>query len=292
MSAGPGMEDLSGKVCLVTGATSGIGQATALDLARLGASVVVAGRDQQKCEQVVAHLRRESANPAVVYLLADLSAMEQVRELARQFQEKYSRLDVLVNNAGGFFMRREVSAEGLEMTFALNHLSYFLLTLLLLDTLKASAPARIVNVSSDSHRGQQLDFDDLQLEHGYNGPKAYGRSKLANVLFTYELARQLAGTGVTANALHPGLVYTNLWGRVSPWLKPLFVPILRLVAKPPQEGAWTCLYLAASAEVEGVSGRYFVDEKAVRSDPASYDEEAARRLWDRSLALAGIISAE
>jgi NAD(P)-dependent dehydrogenase (short-subunit alcohol dehydrogenase family) len=273
---------------MVTGATSGIGAVTALELARLGGRVVIVGRSPERCEATVARIRQATGNPDVEYLLADLSSQAQIRSLARQFPEKYERLDVLVNNAGGVFLHRRVTVDGYEMTFALNHLNYFLLTLLLLDWLKASAPARIVNVASNSHRGKRLDFDDLQGEKRYNGMRAYGQSKLANVLFTYELARRLEGSGVTANALHPGFVYTEIWDTLNPWLRPLVAGVIRLVALPPEEGAKTSIYLATSPEVEGVNGKYFTLQKQVTSDPASYDEAAARLLWERSLQMVGL----
>jgi NAD(P)-dependent dehydrogenase (short-subunit alcohol dehydrogenase family) len=282
------MEKQTGKVMLITGATSGIGQETALELARLGSRVIVVGRSSDKCEATLVRIERETGSQETDGLLADLSNMSQVRGLARQVQEKYDRLDVLVNNAGGFFMRRSLTKEGFEKTFALNHLSYFLLTLLLLDMLKASAPARIVNVSSNSHYGQHLDFENLQGEKGYNPMKAYGRSKLANILFTYELARRLDGSSVTANALHPGFVATNIFSLNSPLLKKLAEPIMRRIALAPQEGAQTSIYLAASPEVEGVSGKFFVKKQVASSDPTSYDEKAARRLWEVSRRMVGL----
>ena len=281
------MTDMHGKICLVTGATSGIGEVTALELARLGASVALLGRSQARCKASVARIQQETGSSSVEYLVADLSSMAQVRQAAAQFLEKHNRLDVLVNNAGAVFLNRRLSVDGLEMTFALNHLSYFLLTLLLLDTLKACSPARIVNVSSDSHRGRRLDFNDLQNQKSYNVMKAYGRSKLANVLFTNELARRLHGTGVTANALHPGSVATRIWEKGGP-LNPLIGLIMRRVSITPEQGARTSIYLATSSEVEGVTGKYFTHCKAVRSDPTSYDEAAAKRLWEASLKLAGL----
>jgi NAD(P)-dependent dehydrogenase (short-subunit alcohol dehydrogenase family) len=266
---------------MVTGATAGIGQVTALELARQGATVVLVGRYPQRCKTVVETIRMETSNASVDYLVADLSVMSQVRQLADEFTRRYSRLDVLVNNAGALFLRRRTTQEGLEMTFALNHLNYFLLTDLLLEILKASVPARIVNVSSDAHRGARLDFSDLQSQHGYRGYAAYGRSKLMNVLFTYELARQLAGVQVTANALHPGLVATRFAMNNGPIVS-LGMRFVHLGALSPQAGARTSIYLASSPEVEGVTGQYFTRERAVKSDPASYDEAGARRLWEMS----------
>lgn len=284
---GESLTSLDGKTVMVTGATSGIGLYTALGLARLGATVVIVGRDLQRCESALARIRQESGNQAVGYLLADLSSQAQIRRLAAEFQRHYSCLHVLVNNAGAFFLRRQKSADGIEMTFAVNHLNYFLLTHLLLDTLKASAPARIVNVASDSHRGARIEFDDLQGERRYSGFRAYGQSKLANVLFTYELARRLQGSGVTANALHPGFVATNI-GRNNTFLARIVMPLVQLSAIPPEEGARTSIYLAASPEVEGVTGQYFRRGRPVPSDPASYDEQTARRLWEISARMTGV----
>jgi NAD(P)-dependent dehydrogenase (short-subunit alcohol dehydrogenase family) len=210
-----------------------------------------------------------------------------VRQLAEEFQRRFARLDVLVNNAGALFRRRCLSADGIEMTFALNHLTYFLLTNLLLDTLKASAPARVVNVSSDAHRGAQMRFADPQGEHRYSSWRAYSQSKLANLLFTYELARRLEGTGVTANAVHPGFVATGFGGNHR-GLVGLVIRVAKLAALSPQQGAETLIYLATSPEVEGITGKYFVRKHAVQSSSASYDQAAARRLWQLSAELTGL----
>ncbi len=281
------MMNMSGKTCVVTGATSGIGEVTTLELARMGASVIFLGRNPDRCKATQARITMNTGNTSVEYLVADFSSMAQVREAARHLLEKHTRLDVLINNAGAVFLHHQKSVDGYEMTFALNHLSYFLFTLLLLDALKASSPARIVNVSSDSQRGRRLDFNDLQNKKSYNVMKAYGRSKLANMLFTYELARRLEGSGVTANALHPGAVATRIWQRGGP-LNPLISLIMRRVSLTPEQGAETTIYLASSPEVEGVTGKYFVKCKAVRSDPASYDEATAKQLWETSLHLVGL----
>jgi NAD(P)-dependent dehydrogenase (short-subunit alcohol dehydrogenase family) len=278
---------MNNKICIVTGATSGIGLVTVRALAQQGATVIAVARDPDKGAAAVARIRQETGNRGVEMLLADLSAQDQVRRMAREFQRRHSRLDVLVNNAGAFFWRRRLSADGIEMTFAVNYLSAFLLTNLLLDTFRASAPARIVNVSSRSHRSAHIDFDDLEGRHQYRGMAAYGRSKLALLLFTYELARRLEGTQVTVNALHPGFVATHI-GQNNRWLVKLASPLLKLIARSPEEGAQTSIYLATSPEVEGVSGQYFVDAKPVPSAPASYDEAAARRLWEISAAMTGL----
>jgi NAD(P)-dependent dehydrogenase (short-subunit alcohol dehydrogenase family) len=286
------MADMNGKYCLITGATSGIGEVTALELARMGASVTIIGRSLARCEATTARIKQETGNLTVQYLVADLASMAQVRQAAQQYMEKNNRLDVLVNNAGSVFPIRQLSVDGFEMTIALNHLNYFLLTLLLLEPLKASAPvtglaARVVNVASDSHRGQHLDFNNLQNKRFYNLLSAYGRSKLANVLFTYELARRISSFKITANALHPGVVATRIWKKGG-LLNPLIAAILRPVTITPEQGAQTSIYLACSPDVEGVTGHYFTDCKAVLSDPASYDESVAKRLWDTSLEMVGL----
>jgi NAD(P)-dependent dehydrogenase (short-subunit alcohol dehydrogenase family) len=278
---------MKGKICMVTGATAGIGRATAQILAQQGATVIVVGRDAQKAARTVAQVQGETGNSDVQWLLADLSAQAQVRRLAREFIARHPRLDVLINNAGAFFFRRQLSADGIEMTWAVNHLSAFLLTHLLLDTLQASAPARVVNVASTSHRGARIDLEDLEGERKHRGMRAYGQSKLAMVLFTYELARRLKGTGVTVNALHPGFVATNI-GQNNGRLFKLISPLLRLIARSPEEGAQTSVYLATSPEVAGVTGKYFVDNRAVPSDPISYDEALAQQLWETSATMTGL----
>jgi NAD(P)-dependent dehydrogenase (short-subunit alcohol dehydrogenase family) len=276
---------MQGKVCLVTGATSGIGLVAAREIARRGARVVLVGRDRAKLDAALHEVSQAGAGPAEG-LLADLSSHEQVRALAGQFRQRHDRLDVLVNNAGGIWMRREETADGLERTFAVNHLAYFHLTLLLLDRLKAAAPARVVNVSSRAHRGGKLDFDDLQGKRRYGGWQAYCRSKLENLLFTYELARRLAGAGVTVNALHPGFVATGFAANNAGAGSLLHLGA-RLFGRSPEKGARTIVYLACAPEPAGVTGLYFVDERPVQSSPASHDETAARRLWQVSLELTG-----
>jgi NAD(P)-dependent dehydrogenase (short-subunit alcohol dehydrogenase family) len=275
------------KVCLVTGATSGIGAVAVRELARLGATVVLVGRDPQKAAAAVAQIRAQTGNPNVEALLADLSSQRQVRELASQFLQRHQRLDVLVNNAGGIWMRRQDTVDGLEMTFAVNHLAYFLLTHLLLDALRSSPSARVVNVASRAHQRAALDFDDLMGRQRYNGWRAYCRSKLANLLFTYELARRLEGTSVTVNALHPGWVATGFGGN-NGWLGRLYRLLARCLTIGPEKGARTVVYLASSPEVAGINGRYFVRERPVPSSPASCDVADARRLWRISLELTGL----
>ena len=275
------------KVCLITGATSGIGKATAMGLANMGASVVMVGRDRGRGEAAMAEVKEQSTSASVDLLLADLSSQEEIHRLADEFKEAYPRLDVLINNAGVFRSERVTTADGTETTFAVNYLAYFLLTNLLLDLLKASAPSRIVNVASGEQRNGAIDFDDLQGETEYKGAKAYGQSKLATVLFTYELARRLEGTGVSANCLHPGVVGTNLGSGVS-GVFGLMVRALTPLMKSPEKGAETSIYLASSPEVEGLSGRYFVKKAEARSSDVSYDERIARRLWEVSAELANL----
>ena len=274
-------QSMAGKTCLVTGATAGIGKETALGLARQGATVVVAGRNRERCTATVEQIKAQTGNSSVDFLVADLSSLQEVRKLASQVKESYPRLDVLVNNAGAIMLSRRLSVDGIELTIALNHLSYFLLTNLLLDHLAASAPARIVNVSSSSHRKARIRFDDLEGQRRYCGMRAYSQSKLANVFFTYELARRLEGTGVTANALHPGPVSTNFLsnnGKLGQVL--CFFMGLRGMSAP--KGALTSIYLASSAEVEGVTGRFYEKSREVRSSPSSYDRSVAERLWQVS----------
>ncbi|MDX9953210.1 MAG: SDR family oxidoreductase [Anaerolineae bacterium] len=275
---------MQGKVCLVTGAASGLGAATARGLAQRGATVVLVDRDAEKGALLAEELRQAGDAAAVEFLRADLSAQAEIRALVEDFKRRYTRLDVLVNNAGAMFPERRESVDGIEMTLALNFLGYFLLTHLLLETLKASAPARVVNVSSRSHARAQINFEDLQFRAGYDGLPVYAHSKLAIVLFTYELARRLEGTGVTANALHPGVVATN-FGTQQGGRTGMLIKLFRFAFLSPEAGAKTSLYLASSPEVAGVSGKYFVKCKAVPSAPASYDAATAARLWAAALAL-------
>ncbi len=279
---------MNGKIVLVTGATSGIGKAAALGLAKQGATVVLVARDPRKGEAVREEVRAQSGNPTVDVLVADLSSQASIRELAEAFKRKYPHLHVLINNAGGIFADRAVTVDGLEYTFAFNHLAYFLLTNLLLETLKASAPARVVNVSSGAQAMGRINFDDLQGQRGYNSQTAYNQSKLANVLFTYELARRLKGTGVTANVLHPGVVRTG-FGRVNtPLLWRILFPLIDPLMRTPEKGAETAVYLAASPDAEGLTGQYFSDLKSVPSSKSSYDTALAQRLWQVSEQLTGL----
>ncbi|MFB0516803.1 MAG: SDR family oxidoreductase [Candidatus Neomarinimicrobiota bacterium] len=279
---------MNAKVCLVTGANRGIGKATALGLARMGATVVMVSRDRQLGEAAREEIRQATGSLKVDLLVADLASLPAVREMAASFKEHHPRLHVLVNNAGVVKRHRTLTEDGFETTFAVNHLAPFLLTNLLLEILKASAPARIVNVASMVHQWGKIDFNDLQGEKRYTMNKAYNQSKLANVLFTYELARRLEGTGVTANCVHPGMVVSDLGREYTGFMALMANKLWRPFMKSPQQGAATSIYLASSQEVAGVTGKYFANQRAKKSSRASYDQETARRLWEVSKQLAGI----
>jgi NAD(P)-dependent dehydrogenase (short-subunit alcohol dehydrogenase family) len=282
---------MAGKTVLITGATSGIGEATASGLAALGASLAITGRDLGGVEAVAAEIRSATGNREVRGFAADLSLQAEVRRLAAEVLGAYPRLDVLINNVGGSWATRHVTADGLEHTFAVNHLAAFLLTNLLLDRLKASAPARIVTVASAAQATGTIDFEDLQGERGYSERKAYPQSKLASVMFTYELARRLEGSGVTATVLHPGVVNTA-FGAADPGLIfKVLVPLVRPFMKTPAKGAATSIYLASSPYVAGTTGRYFANCKPTRSSERSYDEAVGARLWKVSADLVGLTPA-
>jgi NAD(P)-dependent dehydrogenase (short-subunit alcohol dehydrogenase family) len=272
------------KVCMITGASSGIGKATAVDLARMGATVVTVCRDQGRGEATLAEIKAATGNPNVDLLLADLSSQAAIRQLAKEFKAHYPQLHVLINNAGVALSKRSVTVDGIETVFAVNYLAPFLLTNLLLDVLKASAPARVVNVAGDYHRKATISFDDLMSEKDYNGMQANNQAKLALVLFTYELARRLEGTGVTANCLHPGAVATG--GPLKDPDLSSFARLMYALVKPfflsPERGAETSIYLASSPQVEEITGKYFVKKRAIASSPESYDLEIATRLWEVS----------
>jgi len=280
---------MQGKICMVTGANSGIGKATALELAQMGATVVMVCRDRAKGEEAQNEITTKSRNNAVDLLLADLSSQQSIRQLVENFQHHYTHLHVLINNAGAAFPgRRRETVDGLEMTFAVNYLAPFLLTNLLLDVLKASAPARIVNVSSDAQASGYIQMDDLQSEKLYRPMRTYPQSKLAVVLFTYELARRLQGTGVTANCLHPGFVATHIGqSDVGPAVR-LLVKVIGSFGASPQEGAKTSIYLASSPDVEGVTGKYFVKSIPKRSAAISYDESLQQQLWEQSAKMVNV----
>ncbi len=277
-----GTQPMAGKTVLITGGTGGIGKAAAIRLASMGARVGVTGRDRARAEAAAAEIRDASGHAAVDVFVADMSSQAEVRRLAAEVLAAYPRIDVLLNNVGGFWSHRHVTADGLERTFALNHLAPFLLTSLLSDRLIASAPARVVTVSSGAQGMGKIDFDDLMGERKYSGQRAYNQSKLANVMFTYELARRFEGTGVTATVLHPGMTNTAFSAEDPSRVFAPLVVVLRPFMKSPERGADTPVYLASSPDVEGVNGRYFANQTAKKSSAASYDTATTARLWQVS----------
>ena len=281
---------MAGRTVLVTGGTGGIGRATAMGLATMGVHLGITCRDRERTEGAAREIRAAGGGQVDVFV-ADLSSQSEVRRLADEVLQSLPRIDVPVNNVGGYWDTRHVTADGLERTFVLNHLAPFLLTNLLLDRLKHSAPARVVTVSSNAQAMGRIDFDDLQGERSYSGSKAYNQSKLANVLFTYELARRLQASAVTANALHPGVVSTSFGAEDPGGVQRLFVPFARPFMKTPAQGAATSIHLAFSPDLEQVTGRYFANSKPKRSSKRSYDEAAAARLWQVSADLVSLTAA-
>ena len=275
---------MTGKICIVTGANTGIGKETALGLARLGANIVMVCRDRDRGEAARSEIKQKSGNPHVDLMICDLSSQNSIRQFAQTFWRQRSRLDVLVNNAGVVLRQRSMTEDGLESTFAINHLGYFLVTNLLLDLLKKSAPSRIVNVASTAHKFGKLDINEWPTGRDYSAFGAYANSKLANVLFTYELAKRLKGTGVTANCLHPGAVGTNLFRGLPGFVQ----AVIKLATIGPASGAATSIFLSSSPQVEGVTGKYFARRRQQRSSEASRNEEAARQLWELSAELTGL----
>jgi NAD(P)-dependent dehydrogenase (short-subunit alcohol dehydrogenase family) len=284
------MEPMAGRTVLITGATSGIGRATALGLARMGAHLAITGRDRVRTEDAAREIRAAGGGRVDLFI-ADMSSQTEVRELAEQVLQSLSRIHVLINNVGGYFDTRHTTADGLERTFALNHLAPFLLTNLLLEKLKQSASARVVTVSSNAQASGRIDFGDLQGEKSYSGGRAYSQSKLANVLFSYELARRLKGTSVTANALHPGLVSTSFGAEDPATVQRIFIPLLRPFMKSAAQGAATSIHLASAPELEQVTGRYFANRHAKKSSEPSYDQASAAQLWQVSADLVGLTTA-
>ena len=280
---------MSGKTVLITGATSGMGHATAMALARLGAAIIVHGRSEAKAKTVVDAIKEETGNPTIYYLLADFSKLEDVRHMAAEVKKNFQHLDVLVNNAGGVFAKHTLSPDGIEMTFQVNYLSHFLLTNLLLDLLRSSAPSRIISISSGLHERGRIDFEDPNMNRKYNGNKSYANSKLAQVMFTYDLAKRLEGTGVTVNAVNPGLVKTHL-AYDSGGLMSFSKKFVDLFGKSAEKGADTAVYLATSADVQSLSGKYFEDKKPEQTSEISYDSSTAARLWRISQELTGLVS--
>ena len=279
---------MTGKTVVITGGTGGIGRATAVGLAALGARVAITGRDRVRAEAAAASIARETGNPAIDVFVADMSSQAEIHRLAAEILASYPRLDVLVNNVGGFWSHRHVTADGLERTFALNHLAPFLLTSLLLERLKSSAPARVVTVASAAQGMGSIDFADLMGEQKYSGQSAYNQSKLANVMFTYELARRLDGSGVSATVLHPGMTNTAFSAEDPSRAFAPLVALMRPFMRKPAKGAETPIYLASSPAAAGVSGKYFADRVAKESNKSSYDRAITERLWDVSADLVGL----
>jgi len=279
---------MKGKVCIITGATSGIGFVAAERLAAMGARLVLVGRDKARGEAALAQIRRQVPGAELRIHYADLSRLAEMNHLAAEIAALEPRIDVLINNAGAVFNERRVTEDGFERTFALNHMAYFVLSNRLKERLIAAAPARIVNVASDAHRGQTLDFGDLQSAHGYRGFTVYGRSKLANILFTRELARRLAGTGVSANCLHPGFVATRFGENNSGLFRLGLGFAKRFFALSPEKGAQTIVYLASAPEVAQRTGGYFAQSRPATPTAAAQDDGASRRLWEESARLANL----
>jgi retinol dehydrogenase 14 len=278
---------MAGRTVLVTGGTAGIGKATVLGLAMMGAHLAITGRNQERSEAAARELRAAGGGQVDVFV-ADLSAQSEVRRLADQVLNSLSRVDVLVNNVGGYWNTRHVTVDGLERTFALNHLAPFLLTNLLLSRLAQSPRARVITVSSHAQAQGRIDFDDLQGIRSYSGARAYSQSKLANVLFSYELARRLHGRSVTANAVHPGVVSTSFGAEDPATVQRVFIPFLRPFMKTPAQGASTSVHVASAPDLEQVTGRYFADSKPKTSSKHSYDLTTAARLWQISADLVGL----
>jgi retinol dehydrogenase 12 len=275
------------KVCVVTGGTDGIGKEAAYDLALQGARVLIHGRDPDKGARAVAQLQAGSQNPQIEFLQADFGSLAQVRRLAAALMERTAHIDVLLNNAGGLFLKRGLSQEGYELTFAVNHLAPFLLTHLLLNSLKSAPAARIVTTASGAHRSARLDFDDLQAAGKYSAMGAYGRSKLANILFTRELAKRLTGSTVSATCLHPGFVRTSIARDMGVIPRGIFGLLSRFI-RSPRKGAQTLVYLATDAQVQGASGGYYYDCQETQPSAAAQDDRAAEQLWQVSEKLVGI----
>ena len=290
------LSEMKGKICIVTGSNSGIGKETALALAKMGATVVMVVRSQERGEKAQKEIIKQTGNNSVDLMICDISSMDSIRRFAKEFKNKYKRLDVLVNNAGAMFNKREVTPEGFERTLAVNYLGPFLLTHELLDLLKSSTPSRIITVSSGLAKNGKVDLDDLQSEKNYRGTKAYSQvrapvyanTKLMVMMFTYELARRLEGTGVTANVLMPGFVATNLGKNSGSLSSSLMFKMVRPMQISPRKGAETTVYLASSCEVTNLSGKCFAKKKETTTCPASYDENLQKQLWTRTEIMLGL----
>ena len=284
------MSEMKGKICIITGSNSGIGKETATNLVKMGATIVMVVRDQERGEKARTEIVKQTGNNSVDLMICDLSSMDSIRRFVKEFKRKYDRLDVLVNNAGAMFNKREVTSEGFEKTVAVNYLGPFLLTRKLLDLLKSSAPSRIINVSSGLAKNGKVDLDDLQSEKNYKGSKAYSKvrapvyanTKLMLMMFTYELARRLKGSGVTANVLMPGFVATNLGKNSGSLSSSIMFKMVRPMQVSAKKGAETSIYLASSEDVKDVTGKCFIKKKEAMTCPASYNEELQKRLWNKT----------
>jgi NAD(P)-dependent dehydrogenase (short-subunit alcohol dehydrogenase family) len=283
------VDSMKDKICMVTGGTSGIGKHTALSLAEKGATVIIVGRNIEKCVRTVKKIRKKSKNDSVEYFIADLSSQRDIHNLVYNFKQKYNSLHVLINNAGARFMKREISADGIEMSFALNHLAYFLLSNLILDVLKASVPSRIINIASGNH-DTEIDFDDLNREDSYDGRKSYAQSKLANLLFTYEFARRLQGSGVNVNAVDPGGVATrfNKNNGLGYWMRHLIAHALSGNLKSTKKGSFASVFMASSSEVENITGQFCNNDPSTNYAELVFDNSLSEKLWTMSEKLTGI----
>ncbi|MFX1370882.1 MAG: SDR family oxidoreductase [Promethearchaeota archaeon] len=277
---------MKGKICMITGANSGIGKATAIELAHLGATLVLVCRNQIRAEKAIAEIKKKTGNELIDLILADLSSQRKIHNLVSEFKSRYNKLHVLINNAGVNLSKRKITIDGIETTFAVNYLAQYMLCNLLFNILKDSAPARIVNVTS-SYQAKSINFEDLNGERHYRQMKAYRQSKLAIVLFTYEFARKIKETGVTVNCLHPGIIKTNMVRKFRSFVK-YFYPLIGLFMKSPKRGAKTSVYLASNPEIDGITGQYFKRRKTAKSVKISYDKNIAEQLWDVSFKLTNV----
>ncbi len=279
--------ELKNKIVLITGANSGVGKATSIELAKTGAEVIMLCRSKERGEEALTDVRKASGSDKVHLMLCDLASLHSIMSFCQEFKSCFNRLDILINNAGVILPGKRFTKDGFELQFGVNHLGHFLLTTELLDLIIKSAPARIINVSSGAHKVGKINFNDINLDKGYSLIKAYSRSKLANILFTYELARRLEGTGVTANCLHPGAVASQMGVNRETGFGTMIMAILRPFFQTPLEGARTSIYLATSKEVEGVTGKYYYKCKPIPSSKQTYDQHLAKKLWDKSEELVG-----
>lgn len=270
------------KIVLVTGANSGMGKATCIEIAKLGAKVIMVCRDKQRGIEALEEVKEKSNNPSVELMFCDLGSIKEIKELTKEFKRKFEKLDILINNAGVILPGKHRTKDGLELQFGVNHLGHFFLTKELLDLIKKSPSGRIINVASGAHKIGRIYFEDINLDKNYTLWRAYAQSKLANILFTYELARKLKGTNVTANCLHPGAVATNMGINRKTGFGTLITKTLKPFFQTPREGAGTAIYLATSSEVQGITGKYFYKKKPIKSSMLSYDEHLAEKLWQFS----------